>query len=284
MRYSARALLGAVVVAWWASGCGDSEHSATPGPVDSAPPRDAASDASGDTVTIDGREPDAAVGDVGVDAHPEADAGQDVGSNDGAIDGEAGICRGTGPRFVTRVVDHQFGPGQNTGQAEFPAPILGPPRGASAPGVCQGSVHVVSLGNGGYVVLAFDGNAIVDEPGPDFIVFENPFHVGCNPAEPFAELGTVAVSENGVTWVEFPCTASAPPYGACSGWHPVYANPDTNQIDPTDPAVAGGDAYDLSEIGVGIARYVKITDRVDLTGSAGVYDLDAVAIVHPLCP
>ena len=102
-------------------------------------------------------------------------------------------------------------------------------------------------------------------------------------SEVFAELGTVAVSEDGVTWVEFPCTASAPPYGACSGWHPVYANPDANTIDPTDPAVAGGDVYDLAEIGVKLARFVKITDRADLTGTSGVYDLDAVAIVHPLC-
>jgi hypothetical protein len=64
----------------------------------------------------------------------------------------------------------------------------------------------------------------------------------------------------------------------------VNANADTNDIDPTDPAVAGGDAYDLADIGVASARYVRITDRPDLTGMAGVYDLDAVAIVHPACP
>jgi hypothetical protein len=35
---------------------------------------------------------------------------------------------------------------------------------------------------------------------------------------------------------------------------------------------------------VKIARYVKVTDRPDLTGTNGVYDLDAVSIVNPLCP
>ncbi len=159
--------------------------------------------------------------------------------------------------------------------------MLGPPKGG---GPCQGSTDVVSLGNGGWVVVEFRGNAIVDGPGPDFIVFENPFGVSCDPSNTFAELGTVAVSEDGITWSEFPCTATMPPYGGCSGWHPVYASAGKNDIDATDPAVAGGDPYDLADLGVTMARYVRITDRPDLTGPAGVYDLDAVAIVHPLCP
>ena len=33
---------------------------------------------------------------------------------------------------------------------------------------------VVSLGNGGFVTVAFDRNGIVDGPGVDFTVFENP--------------------------------------------------------------------------------------------------------------
>jgi hypothetical protein len=32
------------------------------------------------------------------------------------------------------------------------------------------------------------------------------------------------------------------------------------------------------------ARYVRITDRVDLTGISGTFDLDAVSIVHAECP
>jgi hypothetical protein len=190
-------------------------------------------------------------------------------------------CQGSGARFATGSPEHAFGPGQDTGQDLFPAPILGPPKGG---GACQGSTDVVSLGNGGFVVVEFAGNAIVDGPGPDFIVFENAFGVSCNATNVFAELGTVSVSEDGVTWTAFPCTATAAPYGQCSGWQPVLANADTNDIDPTDPAAAGGDAYDLADIGVSSARYVRVEDRADLTGMAGVYDLDAVAIAHPACP
>jgi len=141
----------------------------------------------------------------------------------------------------------------------------------------------VSLGNGGSVTLEL-GARIVDEPGPDFIVFENAFFAGGDPSQPFAELATVEVSEDGETWTAFPCTADAPPYGTCAGWHPVYANVDENDIDPLDPSVAGGDAFDLADVGVESARYVRITDRVDLVGMNGVFDLDAVAAVHSECP
>jgi hypothetical protein len=181
---------------------------------------------------------------------------------------------------VTGVIAHSFGPGQNVGQDLFPAPILGPPRGA---GCCQGSLDVVSLGNGGAVTLEFANNAIVDGPGPDFIVFENAFHPGGDVTQVFAELGTVEVSSDGVTFVAFACTAVEAPYGGCAGWHPVHANADTNGIDPLDPATAGGDPFDLADIGVKSARYVRITDRPDLTGFNGVFDLDAVGIVHAEC-
>lgn len=192
-------------------------------------------------------------------------------------------CRGTGARFITDVVAHHFGDGQNTGQALFPTPILGPPKGG---GACQGSTDVVSLGNGGSVVVAFAGNEIVDEPGPDFTVFENPFGINCDLSNIFAELATVGVSEDGVSFVDFPCTAIAPPYGQCAGWHPVYANADVDAgaIDPLDPAVSGGDPYDLADVGLSRARYVRVVDRPDITGTSGVFDLDAVAIVHPACP
>lgn len=191
------------------------------------------------------------------------------------------VCNGAGARYVTAVPWFQFGPGQDNGRSSFPEIVFGPPKGG---GCCMGSLDVVSLGNGGAVVVEFEENAIVDAPGPDFIVFENAFSTSGDAANPFAELATVAVSENGIDWVDFPCTAIAYPYGSCAGWHPVYANPDSNDIDPTDPTVAGGDAFDLADIGVQTARFVRITDRVDLTGTNGVFDLDAVAIVHPLCP
>lgn len=220
--------------------------------------------------------PDAAPSDSGTSIEHAPDAR----TADGAL--PALVCVGTGPRFATGAPSHEFGPGQSVGQEHFPEWVLGPPEGG---GACKGATtNVISLGNGGFIELEFAGNAIVDGPGPDFIVFENAFGVNCDPTNIFAELATVSVSDDGVTWTDFPCTATKAPYGACAGTHVVYANAKTNAIDPTDPAVAGGDPYDLADIGVTRARFVRITDRVDLDGSSGVFDLDAVSIVHPFCP
>jgi hypothetical protein len=188
-------------------------------------------------------------------------------------------CDGEGARFVTSVIDHEFGDGQDFGQEEFPAPILGAPLGG---GCCQGSLDVTSLGEGGFVIVEFDGNVIVDGEGPDFIVFENAFvPSGAEASAVFAEIGSVSVSQDGVEWHSFPCTADEYPFGDCAGWHPVLSNPDDGETSPFDPETAGGDAYDLGELGLDFARYVRIEDRVDVDGT---FDLDAVAIVHPGCP
>ncbi|HEY5373600.1 MAG TPA: hypothetical protein VIK01_07920 [Polyangiaceae bacterium] len=184
-------------------------------------------------------------------------------------------------RFATSVESFMAGPGPATGQAALPGIVLGPPKGG---GLGKGSLDVATLGNGGSITLGFAPSVIVDGAGPDFIVFENPFYIDGDPTKPFAELGTVEVSDDGLNFQGFPCTATTYPYGSCAGWHPVLANPDENTIDPTDPAVAGGDAFDLAQLGVSEARYVRITDRVDLTGSSGTFDLDAVSIVHAQCP
>ena len=184
-------------------------------------------------------------------------------------------------RFATSVESFTAGPGPTFGQANLPQVVLGPPKGAKPPG---GSFDVVTLGNGGTITLGFAPSSIVDGPGPDFIVFENAFYIDGDPNNPYAELASVEVSDDGENFQAFPCTASAAPYDSCAGIQPVYANPDENTIDPTDPAVAGGDAFDLADLGVAQARYVRITDRVDLTGANGLFDLDAVSIVNADCP
>jgi hypothetical protein len=171
----------------------------------------------------------------------------------------------------------------------MPTVVEGPPVGGGAD---QGSTDVVSLGNGGEIVLSFDPNAIVDGDGVDFIVFENPFFIGGNPNDIYAEPGEVSVSDDGVSWTSFPCTQTTqnPPYGMCAGWHPVYSNPD-NGISPIDPKTAGGDAFDLADIGVKRARYVRIVDKVIEAcpegGEAPIangFDLDAIAIVNAALP
>ncbi len=223
-------------------------------------------------------------------APPDIDGGStDAGLAEGAstkAESDGGLAALAADRFVTGVVSFTPGPCAGFGATEMPEIVEGPPHGG---GALQGSLDVVSLGVGGEIVLSFAPNAIVDGPGPDFIVFENPFDRGGDPTEPYAEPGEVSVSEDGVTWATYPCTATSYPYGACAGWHVVYSAPG-NGISPVDPSVAGGDAYDLADLGLSQARFVRIRDMAtevcpDAGGTTSDgFDLDAISIVNALLP
>ncbi|HMR75842.1 MAG TPA: hypothetical protein PKD61_12035 [Polyangiaceae bacterium] len=224
-------------------------------------------------------EPDGSGGTAGTTGTAGSGGGA-AGAAAAAYDPGPIVCSPASAHFVSHGILHDFGPGQSHGQAAFPGPILGPPKGG---GCCVGGLDVVSLGNGGSVVVAFADNAIVDGPGPDFVVFENAFWIAGDETQSFAELASIAVSEDGVSWHEFPCAASAPPYDSCAGVQPVFANADDGAIDPLSPE-AGGDRFDLADLGLTRARYVRVTDRADLVGMDGVFDLDAIGILNAQCP
>ncbi|MDH5490602.1 MAG: cell surface protein [Myxococcales bacterium] len=184
-----------------------------------------------------------------------------------------------GQPFAADIRSFSPGPGAGFGQSELPQIVLGPPRGG---GARAGSTDVLSLGVGGELVLSL-GVVAVDGPGPDVIVFENAFAFGA--LATFAEPATVAFSEDGVDFVDFPCALDpASGYPGCAGIRPVFANADTNTLDPLDPAVAGGDAFDLAEIGMSRARFVRLRDSGLALGPAGDgsagFDLDAISVVH----
>jgi hypothetical protein len=250
-----------------------------------------ASTVDGPTGALDAHHPDAApladdaagegtdAGESAADAGVASDAPQagDAGSGEGGLAAD---------RFVTGVVSFTPGPCAGFGEASMPGIVEGPPKGG---GASQGSLDVVSLGVGGEIVLSFAPNAIVDGPGVDFIVFENPFDIGGNPDKPYAEPGEVSVSDDGTTWTTYPCTATSFPYGECAGWHPVYSAPG-NGISPVDPSTAGGDPYDLADVGLTQARFVRIVDKsgevcpdAGGTNTAG-FDLDAISIVNAAMP
>jgi hypothetical protein len=72
----------------------------------------------------------------------------------------------------------------------------------------------------------------------------------------------------------------------------VLSNP-PNGIDPTDPSVSGGDSFDLADVGLAWAAYVRITDpgaaipdpgNLVPPGTSGGFDLDAIAAVHACVP
>jgi hypothetical protein len=172
--------------------------------------------------------------------------------------------------FADRVVSFTPGACAGFGQDELPGIVLGPPHGA---GEHAGSLDVLSLGEGGEIVLAFDDVALEDRAGPDLLVFENAF-VG------WPETGFVAASEDGEAWSEWPCDPDDAEggYPGCAGVHPVFAD---GVDDATDPALAGGDAFDLADLDMTGARFVRIRDsgRNACAADTGGFDLDAMAVV-----
>ena len=226
---------------------------------------------------LDAGAPDAASPDAGA-----PDLGK-VGDGKTADDGGAPVI---GAAKVEKV---SYGTGAGYGQGNLPGVIQGGPHGGGSSG---GSTDVLSLGEGGEIVLSFGPYDIVDGPGPDLIVFENPMLTA--PYQPFAEPGIVGLASKSMgagDFTDFPCdlkvTQGDPkkktwPYPGCAGVKPAVANVKSNGIRPDDPAKAGGDAFDLSTLKIKQARYLRIKDAgVSKMGTTSRgFDLDAVVLIN----
>lgn len=183
--------------------------------------------------------------------------------------------------YATEVVAFEPGDGAGFNAGELPDIVTGPPDPTG--GASTGSMEVVSLGDGGEIIVGFGDREIVDGDGADFIVFENPFWPAGEPDEVWAELGEVSVSPDGERWHTFECDYGpddGPPYEGCAGWTPTFEF-DVHEQLPPDPNVTGGDRFDLGDLGVERARYVRIRD-VWGRGQAPSrgFDLDAVGVIH----
>ncbi len=213
----------------------------------------------------DGGAVDSGVGDTGTEGGEGPDGGDGADGADGGDTGEP-------DPFADLALLFTPGEAAGFGADRYPEIVYGPPQGAGD----AGSLDVLSLGREGLIVLELTDIGIVDGEGPDLLVFENPF-------TGWLETGRVAVSEDGETWHEWPCDAedAAGGYPGCAGVGLVWSHPD-NGIDPTDPAVAGGDAFDLADLGIERARYVRIVDSGanSYEGTSGGFDLDGVAVVN----
>ncbi|MBN1356008.1 hypothetical protein JXA40_07030 [bacterium] len=204
--------------------------------------------------------------------------------------------------FVDAVVEVSYGTGSGFGQGQFPEIVMGPPQGG---GEGAGSTDVLSLGDGGSIILEFTDNIARNGPGPDLIVFENPFYAGGSPQNVYVEAAFVEVSQDGENFLRFPndYDPDGEPVNNPANWsgfagvRPVLSHPE-NGIDPTDPETAGGDAFDFEDVGLEWVRYVRIVDTDEPPNAAfdddgdeiydpgwpsaetGGFDLDAVAAVH----
>ena len=196
------------------------------------------------------------------------------------VDPVEGVCDATDPDSSDPFADcvEAFEPAAEVsfGHDALPSIVLGSPRGA---GEGMGGIDVVSLGCGGSITLHFSAPWPTDRPGPDLAIFENAFLTGDSA---FVEPAQVLVSDDGIDWYAFPCD---PPdvLDGCAGLRPVLP------IEPDDdPAAAGGDVFDLEDVGLAEARWVRLVDRTAehygsetwCLGASGGFDLDAVAALE----
>jgi hypothetical protein len=209
-------------------------------------------------------------------------------------------------RFATSVVNFT----QGTGSGTFVSTnALGGPQGG---GLTAGSLNVCTLGVGGSLTVGFEV-VITDGPGADVSVFENAFLFG---TESFSEVAYVEVSTNGTDFARFDSRYAGPStglsgftaplgtYSGLTGFVPIVANVVTNTVDPLDPVVAGGEAFDLADlathplvvggqVNLAAIHFVRIVDVphatgldsfgsviFDNSGATGTADIDAVAVLN----
>jgi hypothetical protein len=194
-----------------------------------------------------------------------------------------GVAAAEGDPWIDVV--RAFAPGTfaGFGQQNMPWVVLGPPVPG---GVSRGSTDVVSLGNGGSIEVLFRDNLVVDGPGADLVIFENAFHIGSPSGDVFTEFAFVEVSTDGREWHRFPFDGESGV--GLAGATPVLLEP----ADPLDPA-AGGDRFDIGDLGLDFVRYVRLIDagaEIDDVGnhvapaSQGGFDLDAAAALNSTPP
>ncbi len=178
-----------------------------------------------------------------------------------------------------------YGTNGGFGSHLFPDIVYGMPQ--------TGGKDVVALGGGGELEIKLHGFLVADGTGPDFTLFENAvYSKKLNVV--FAERAQVSVSQDGETFYDYPCDVNnvADFYPGCAGVHEVFP-----LQDPTDPAVSGGDHYDLADVGLPWIQFIRIKDLDTchpgdptyetqqfkyLCTGPGVqgFDLDAMAIVN----
>jgi hypothetical protein len=173
-------------------------------------------------------------------------------------------------------VDYEFGGKQQFGQdsAYFPANVLGPVASGAGPYAPASSpFEVASLGRNGWVVLRFDAR-IPNQQGADFTVFENVLKNQVT-GRLFDEWMIVSVSQDGLTWHTFPYDTTTGE--GMAGRTPTAKAP----VDYQNPAVSGGDAFDLDSVGLDWARYVRLKDATQYQPPDRLAaELDAVVSIH----
>jgi len=241
-------------------------------------------------------------------------ASDDLDIDDDADDSDSLPWQCSPENYAIQVVECALAENGGFGEEYLPDNITGPPSGRGGFAPQSSPRELLSLGDGGYVVLKL-GRKVVDGEGPDLVVFENPFYCSDDEDCLFTEVAVVEVSQDGELWHRFPFdyepTGDEPwtnpnSYTGLAGVNPVYATCSADDfIDPLDPEVSGGDLFDLADVGLKWAAYVRIVDAgndetnpgsqiadgdgdlLDDAGNHGFsspptagFDLDAVGIIN----
>ncbi|MGQ9863627.1 MAG: hypothetical protein ACUVRD_03970 [Bacteroidia bacterium] len=187
--------------------------------------------------------------------------------------------------WPVRVRNYLLGNTQTFGHTYFPSNVLGTICTTSTPTVpCADPKQICSIGRlgsqDGYVELEFDP-PIVDGPGADFTVFENPFFYG-DPPQVFDEWMRIEVSQDGDVWHAFPYDTVTGAYMAgrtptgCAG---------CSMINWQNPAQSGGDTFDLAWVGLRWARYVRVIDATRYQSPDRLAaDLDGIVAIYQGMP
>ena len=184
----------------------------------------------------------------------------DPGAGEQCDDGNRAPGDGCDPGCLSEAVAHADlvvaapgATGEGTGDPERAV------NGVRGCGQGCGSEDVFSLGLSWeeHLVLAWSGRRVLNGPGPDFVVFENPFQYG-SASQVFMDPVVVLLSRDGTDWVAMPHDYQAPEEGSYSpdpahwagfgGLTPVLLHAEDNPTDPFDRATSGGDAFDLDSL------------------------------------
>ena len=159
----------------------------------------------------------------------------------------------TAAAFADVVVDAPGDTGEGFTDAELAV------NGVRGAGELASGTDVFSLGFepdvDAHIVLRWSGRTVLNGPGADFAVFENPFeHSGGL----FIDPAIVYLSRDGASWVPFPheyladdpseYDADPALWDGFAGLTPVLLHEEDNPVDPQDPELAGGDHFDLDDL------------------------------------
>jgi len=157
--------------------------------------------------------------------------------------------------YIDTVYSFSPGTGQNYGQspAFFPMNVFGAPAVEASEYIpASAESEVLSLGIDGEIIVGVKDMVIYDGAGDDFIIYENAFKNQAT-KKVFAEPAKVAVSEDGINYIEFPHNDWT--LEGCAGKTPTNGG-----IDPFTQDSSGGDGFDIGKLGLEKIRYIKITD------------------------